>query len=284
MPTHNFPTLLLLAVLAAPLAHGQTPAPQSAAPQPAAAPAKPPAAKPSTKPYLTVNNVAISQPIADAFLAELKARGAPDSPELQNAVREEMIRRALLMSEAKKLGLDKQPDFKRQIEVTNQLLLMRVAVADHLQKNPVTDAELQALYRLTIDQLGKTEYKLRHIQRKTEAEAKETIAKLQDGKKFDKLVKDSTDENTVDGGGHLGWKLPSTLPPGVGQALAPLKKGGFTTTPVQTDTGWHVFLVEDQRPYAPPPLASLKAQLLAAVQQQKTAQYLAGLRAQATVK
>jgi len=51
------------------------------------------------------------------------------------------------------------------------------------------------------------------FQRKTEAEAKDTLAKLQDGKKFDKPAKDSTNENTVDGGGRLGWKHPASLPP-----------------------------------------------------------------------
>jgi peptidyl-prolyl cis-trans isomerase C len=272
------PKLLpLLLALAAPLALAQTPAPS-------AAPAKPAPAKSSAKPYLTVNGLPLPQSAADAFLDELKARGLPDGPERQNAVREEMIRRGLLISEAKKLGLDKQPEYKRQIEIATQLLLMRAAVAAHLQKNPVTDAELQALYRLTLAKLGKTEYKLRHIQRKTEDDAKETIAKLKDGKKFDKLLKDSTDDNTRDGGGHLGWKLPAALPAAIGQALDPLKKGDYTPTPIKSDAGWHVFYVEDQRPYSPPTLQALKAQLLPAAQQQKTAQYLARLREQASIK
>ncbi|HRF10797.1 MAG TPA: peptidylprolyl isomerase, partial [Candidatus Accumulibacter phosphatis] len=58
----------------------------------------------------TVNGVAIPQTIANAFVAEQKAQGAPDTPELKNAVREELIRRELLVQEAKKLNLDKQPD------------------------------------------------------------------------------------------------------------------------------------------------------------------------------
>jgi peptidyl-prolyl cis-trans isomerase C len=276
--------LLLLAALATSLALAQTPAPASVAPQVPKPVAKPAPSKPATKPFLTVNGVAISQSAADAYLAELKARGAPDGPELQNAVREEMIRRGLLISEAKKLGLDKQPETRRQIETATQLILMRAAATDYLQKHPVTDAELQAIYRFTIDKLGKTEYKLRYIQRKTEDEAKETIAKLKDGKKFDKLVKDSTDENTRDGGGYLGWKLPSILPAAIGQALAPLKKGEHTATPIKGEAGWLVFYVEEQRPYTPPTLETLKAQLLPAAQQQKAAQYLSSLRERASVK
>ena len=40
-------------------------------------------------------------------IAEQKAQGAPDSAELKNAVREELIRRELLLQEAKKSGIDK---------------------------------------------------------------------------------------------------------------------------------------------------------------------------------
>ena len=54
------------------------------------------------KPFVTVNGVAISQNLADVFMAEQKSQGAPDSPELKNAVREELIRRELILQEAKK--------------------------------------------------------------------------------------------------------------------------------------------------------------------------------------
>ena len=60
--------------------------------------------------FVTVNGVAVSQTMADVFMAEQKAKGAPDTPELKNAVREELIRRELLIQEAKKAGIDKRAD------------------------------------------------------------------------------------------------------------------------------------------------------------------------------
>ena len=57
----------------------------------------------------TVNGQAISQNIYNVFIAQQKAQGTPDSPELQNAVKEELIRREILVQEAKKKGLDKSP-------------------------------------------------------------------------------------------------------------------------------------------------------------------------------
>ena len=45
------------------------------------------------KAFATVNGQPISQTVYNAFVAEQKAQGAPDSPELQNAVKEELVRR-----------------------------------------------------------------------------------------------------------------------------------------------------------------------------------------------
>ena len=53
----------------------------------------------------TVNGQAIPQNTFNAFIAQQKAQGTPDSPELQAAVKEELIRREILVQEAKKKGL-----------------------------------------------------------------------------------------------------------------------------------------------------------------------------------
>ena len=62
------------------------------------------------KAFVTVNGTAVSQSIADVFISEQKAKGAPDSAELKNAVREELIRRELLVQEAKKAEFFKSFD------------------------------------------------------------------------------------------------------------------------------------------------------------------------------
>ena len=59
---------------------------------------------------ITVNGRAIPANIYEAFIAEQKAQGAPDSPELRAAAKEELVRRELLTQEAKKKGIDKRAD------------------------------------------------------------------------------------------------------------------------------------------------------------------------------
>jgi peptidyl-prolyl cis-trans isomerase C len=236
--------------------------------------------------YVTVNGYPIPQHSADTFIAELKARGAQtDTPDFQNAVREEMIRRGMLLSEAKKLGLDKTSEFKQQSELATQLLLMRNVVADYLQKNPVTGEELQNAYDMVIARLGKTEYKLRHIQVKTAGRAKNIVTQIGEGKDFAEIARESSlDETSKDKGGLLGWRSPYTLPGPIGTAIMGLKKGEFTKTPVEDQAGFHILLVEDVRPFNPPGIDELQSGLTQAVAQQKTAKYIADLREKAKVQ
>ena len=80
------------------------------------------------KAFVTVNGVAVSQTLADALMAEQKAKGAPDSPELKNAVREELIRRELVAQEAKKAGLEKKPDIAVQADAARQGVFIRAYI------------------------------------------------------------------------------------------------------------------------------------------------------------
>jgi peptidyl-prolyl cis-trans isomerase C len=151
-------------------------------------------AKPAaTGTVATVNGVAIPQSIANAFVAEQKAQGAPDSPELKNAVREELIRRELLVQEAKKLGLDKKPDVAAQADLARQAIFIRAFVQDFVKKHPISDEQLKAAYDRMKTQMGNTEYKVRHILVEKEDDAKTIIANLKKGAKFDDLAKQSKD-------------------------------------------------------------------------------------------
>ena len=126
----------------------------------------------------TVNGAAISQSLFDAFYAEQKAQGMPDSAELRNAVKEELVRRELLTQEAKKAGVDKQPGIAAQMELARQAVLIRAFIQDYVKKHPVSDAQLKSEYDAMKAKLGGTEYKSRHILVETEDQAKNIIDNL----------------------------------------------------------------------------------------------------------
>ena len=115
------------------------------------------------KAFATVNGQPISQTVYNAFIAEQQAQGAPESPELKEAIKEELVRRELLSQEAKKKGLDKNPNIQGQIELAKQAVLIRAYLSDYVKANPISDAQLKAEYELIKANLGSTEYKSCHI-------------------------------------------------------------------------------------------------------------------------
>ena len=236
------------------------------------------------KAFVTVNGVAVSQQFANIFIAEQQAQGAPDTPELRNAVREELIRRQLLLQEAKKAGIDKNPEVAAQAEAARQAFFVRAYVQDYVKKNPISDADLQSQYNAIKSQLGTTEYKARHILVASEDEAKKLIESLGQGGKFEELAAQSMDPGSKDNGGDLGWSSASNFVKPFGDALAALEKGKYTTTPVKSDFGYHVIMLEDSRALEVPGFDEVKPRLLQQAQSQQVTKMIEGLRAKAKVQ
>jgi len=235
------------------------------------------------KAFATVNGQPISQTVYNAFVAEQKAQGAPDSPELQNAVKEELVRREILAQEAKKKGMDKNPNIQGQIELAKQAVLIRAYLSDYVKANPISEAQLKAEYDVIKNNLGSTEYKSRHVLVEKEEEAKAIIAKLDKGEKFSELAKQSKDPGSKDKGGELGWSSPAAYVKPFGEALTKLKKGEYTKAPVQSDFGYHVIQLDDSRPSNPPPFDQVKPQLQQRASQQQIETLVKELRGKAKV-
>ncbi|MEI7611967.1 MAG: peptidylprolyl isomerase [Betaproteobacteria bacterium] len=234
--------------------------------------------------FVTVNGVAVSQGMANIFISEQKAQGAPDSPELKSAVREELIRRELLLQESKKLGLDKNPEVAAQAEAARQTFYIRAYVQDYVKKNPISDAQLKQQYEAIKVQLGTTEYKARHILVANEEDAKIIVANLKKGAKFDELAKQSVDPGSKDNGGDLGWASAGNFVKPFSDALTSLSKGKYTETPVKTEFGYHVVLLEDTRPLNVPSFDEIKPRLLQQAQSQQISKMVEALRAKAKVQ
>ena len=237
------------------------------------------------KAFVTVNGTAVSQSIADVFISEQKAKGAPDSAELKNAVREELIRRELLVQEAKKAGMDKKPDVTAQAEAARQAIYVRAYIQDYVSKHPISDDQLKADYEKIKAQLGNTEYKARHILVKSEDDAKAIIANLKKGAKFEEIAKKSSkDPGSGANGGDLDWANADSYVPEFSAAMKKLEKGQMTEVPVKTQFGWHVIRLEDVREAQLPPFDQVKPQIVQQMQQQKLAKFQDDLRAKAKVE
>jgi peptidyl-prolyl cis-trans isomerase C len=261
---------LTAVALAAALALGAT---TSAFAQDKAAPAKGAAAAPAAVKEL------FSKTTFDLALKQATAGGQPDTPELRASIRDQLNTRELVMREAKKKNLDKNADVKTQMELASQSVLVNAYIADWAKANQVAEADLRKEYDKIKAQIGDKEYKVRHILVEKEDEAKEIIAALQKGEKFEKLAERSKDPGSKANGGDLDWKAPVNFVMPFSDAMVKLPKGKFTTQPVQTQFGWHVIEVTDVREAKVPAFDEVKPQLQQRLQSQQLDAYLKDLRA-----
>jgi peptidyl-prolyl cis-trans isomerase C len=267
--------LVSTAVVAAPAALAQD-APKAKAPAPTTAPApKADAAAAAPKGGKDL----YPQAFYDFMLKQRMAQGQADSPELRAAVRDELNTRELLVREAKKQGVDKNPTVKTEMDLAAQTVMVRTFMADYLKAHPVSDAALRKEYDTIKSQIGDKEYKVRHILVEKEDEAKEIIVLLQKGDKFEKLAERSKDTTSKINGGDLDWNAPANFVKPFSDAMVALPKGKYTTTPVQTQFGWHVIEVDDIRDAKVPPFDEVKPQLAQRMQGQVVDAYLKELRA-----
>jgi peptidyl-prolyl cis-trans isomerase C len=221
-----------------------------------------------------VNGKAIPTSRVEAVVKQVVAQGQqPDSPQLRELIKKDLIGREVMMQEAEKQGFGKDAAVKAQIDNARQAIIINAMIADYIKKNPIADADVKAEYDRFTAQAGDKEYHVRHILTTTEAEANDVIAKLKAGAKFEDLAKTSKDTGSAANGGDLDWASPSSFPPAFSAAFVALQKGGVTEKPVQTPNGFHVIKVDDIRPAKLPTLEEVKPQISEALAQKKLQAY-----------
>jgi len=232
-----------------------------------------------------VNGISIPQARIDLRVKAAAAQGQPDSPELRKAIREDMINLEVVAQEAKKNGLDKNPEVIEQMELAKGSVLVGAYVQDYAKSHPITEDQLKQEYDKLKTTLGNNEYNVSHILVDTEDEAKAIIAQLGKKGKFDKIAKaKSKDAGSAEKGGSLGWAVPSNFVPPFANALLSLKKGTYTKEPVKSQFGWHVIKLDDVRSLKVPSFEELKPQMQQRLQQQTIQDLITALRSKAKIE
>ena len=218
------------------------------------------------------------------LLVQQATRGGqqPMTPELEARARDEVVLREVFAQEAEKRGIAATVNYRNQMELARQTILIRELFANYQEKNPVSDADAKAEYDKFKAQATGTEYRARHILVEKEDEAKALLKQLTAGAKFDELAKKhSTDKGSGANGGDLDFAKPESYVPEFGQAMIALKKGETTAAPVKIQFGYHIIRLEDTREAQLPPFEEVKPQVVQRLTQQKIQQYQEELRKKA---
>jgi peptidyl-prolyl cis-trans isomerase C len=232
-----------------------------------------------------VNGVAVSQQHFDLLVKNLVAQGRKDTPEMREQLKQQMINRELMTQDAVKRGLDKQAETSARLAFARQDVLSSAFVQDVLKAHPVTDESMRKEYDRIKAQLGAKEYKARHILVAKEDEAKDIIAQIKKGASFEKLAAErSLDTGTKGNGGDLDWGPPARYVKPFADALVKLKKGQMVDAPVQSQFGWHIIRVDDERATRVPAFEEAKPQLQQMLQNQAVEKAVADLKAKAKIE
>lgn len=232
-----------------------------------------------------VNGKAVPTSRVDTLAQQIARSGRAVTPEMQNQLKDEVIAREIFIQEAQKQGIDATDDFKVQMELARQTILIRELFGNYQKANPVSDAEVKAEYDKFVAANNGKEYHARHILVEKEDQAKTIIAQIKKGGKFEEIAKKSSkDPGSAAKGGDLEWAGASNYVSEFAQALTALSKGKMTETPVKTQFGYHIIRLDDIRDAQLPKFDDVKPQIAQQLQQQRMGKYQEELRAKAKVE
>lgn len=185
----------------------------------------------------------------------------------------------LVYQAAQKAKIEDSPEYQRQLVTAKEDLARKLYLEKEVE-NRVNEEAVQKLYNdYTSKFESQKEVKAKHILVDSEAKAKEVIDKLKKGGDFVKLAQEYS-KDQVD----LGYFTKDMMVPEFSNAAFNMKKGEYSKTPVKTEFGYHVILVEDARASKPLELKEIEPQLKNMVTQQVIAQIFEDLRDNAKVE
>ncbi len=205
------------------------------------------------------------------------------SAEERARVVDDVIGLQLLAQQADKEGLTSSRTLAAQLELQRLRLVANAMANDYIERNPPSDADIQAIYDENLERLSGQQYKARHILVTTREEAESVIGQLRDGANFVELAQARADGPTGPNGGALDWFTLDSMPPAFAEAVRTMTAGSYTMEPVETEFGFHVILLEETRKQDPPTVADIRNDLVSAAQRKQLDDYIKTLREAATV-
>lgn len=233
----------------------------------------------------TVNGKKLSSDMYDTFLQAVMGAGQQEPPndEQKAQIIDQLINMTLAAQAAEKEGLEKDPKVAARVDLLRTQILAEAASEKYMKAHPVSETELKAEYDTQVAAMPK-DYKARHILVDKQETAESIIRELQAGGDFSKLAAAESKDSSAKSGGDLGWFSPQTMVKPFADAVAALEKGKYTTTPVQSEFGFHVIILDDVRSPEAPKFEDVKPQVEMFVQRKKLQEYLDGLRKTANIQ
>ncbi len=233
---------------------------------------------------VTVNGKNITKQDAQAFVKAQapQANFSELKPEEQKMITDRLVEKQLFTELAAKQGIDKKPEFQKNMEKIKEELLVNMWMKEQLDNAVVSDSEAKEFYEKNAAQfMGKATMHARHILVETEKAAKEIIDTLKSLKgealktKFIELAKEKSTGPSGPKGGDLGTFTKGQMVPEFSKAAWALENGQITTKPVKTQFGYHVIYLETKEDAKPIAYETVKEKIITSLKQKQFAAKIA---------
>ena len=218
----------------------------------------------------TVNGEAITlgQMVAMKDSLDEQSKAGLDDAALWNLMLDQMVRQTAVAQEGAKAMT---PRDTAVLELERRGYLSTAALQRVAEAEP-SEADLKAAYDKAFGAsvAPKTEYNAAHILVATEDEAKAIVAELEGGADFGTVAEEKSSDNSSANKGDLGWFTPDMMVEPFANAVVALEKGQVSA-PVQSQFGWHVIKLLDERTQAAPAFDEVRDQLATQVRRDRVA-------------
>ncbi|MBY0379807.1 MAG: peptidylprolyl isomerase [Burkholderiales bacterium] len=216
-----------------------------------------------------ISGKAVDQKIIDQTINQFKksspmAASQINNPQFKKQILQSIGMQQAILQEGNKEGLENSSQYQEKLQEVKPMIFAQI-LQDKASNN-ITDAEILAKYnKMKADSVNQQQYKVSHILVKDQKTADKVEAELKSNKKFaDVAKKYSIDPGSKTKGGDLGWSDGSNYVPEFTAGIKTLKKGQYTTTPVKSQFGFHIIMLNDVKkgPATPlPPFEKMKDQI-----------------------
>jgi parvulin-like peptidyl-prolyl isomerase len=227
---------------------------------------------------VTVNGKNITKQDAETFVnaSSPKAHFSQLDSAQQNMIKERLIEKVLFTELAREEGVDKEPEFIRNMAKIKEELLVNMWMKMQMDNAIVSESEAKEFYDKNADKfMQEASVHARHILVKDEKEAQtiiDTLVPLKDQalqEKFIELAKTKSTGPSGPKGGDLGSFSKGQMVPEFSKAVWALQVGQVTVKAVKTQFGYHVIYLESKGEAKPTPYDQVKEKIIMSLKQKQ---------------
>jgi len=224
----------------------------------------------------TVNGTPVTTEDANIYVAQTQkgARFDALTADQKKMIVDRLIERVLFIDQAKKEGIEKDPEYQRLLARDKEELMVRTWITKQFENTVISDSEAKAYYDKHPDEFKvPAQVHARHILLKEEKGAQDVLKQLKGlkgdalKKRFIELAKAKSTGPTGPKGGDLGFFAPGQMVKPFNDAVFAMKKGELSAKPVKTQFGYHVIYVEEIKPATTVPYKEAKDRIIGMLKQ-----------------